>query len=934
MARRQARTGLIVLSVASLALAVVVATHPRQAAAATPDPGDPIVAPPIGQTVTRSWTGTVNPGGGSIAACAGGVNADLYHQEIVLDPDDFYTSGARAPFLLVQIQWNVPAGSHIGVQDLALVVVTPDDPDTPDDESETHSSDGGEPSEAVALSTVTEGVYEVYACAFAVAQPQPYSGTFSLRTDPPPPPNPARQTGGLSFDSAVVIDLQRTEGEPINWVDAEGNYWESGPWGFATGQGFIHRSTDGGDTFHIASPTGLRSDAPPGGGDSDIVTDDQGNAYFADLEGLVNIGCAVSHDDGNTWRKNPACAFSTGVDRQWLAVDNGTSPGPADNTIFHAFRQAVLGSDIYSTPGSTGPADPVGGIVYQNSSADAPDPASHGAPCGQLRFDPVNRMLYYPCASSFTDDQGTPDPADDESYDAVELTMGHVDVGQRTGIEYVSIAGPPTPGGVVGDIFPIVSIDTAGTVYLVWADEADHNIYYSFGTNLDKVYETLTDNVANNETEPNWSDVRQVNGGDANSNLFPWAYAGRPGYLAVVWYGSPVEADSDTAPSWYNDPKAADDIQWFGYASMISGADNVDPAAVTYAQNRFTHKPMHLGQICNLGLGCTVSGGDRTMADFFAVFVDPRDGRMRIVYNDTTSQYHGAHLAESTQISGVTAHGVNLGEAASANPMADPTGDAQWPHYAPVVGPGANLPQFDFTRLTLSQPDAETLRVQMELSNLTSLAPPAGETSAIWLTRFQALSLGDHGEDAWRIFYVGGQSTAGGAPTFFAGSGAVQANPGPGGGCVNRQPEECKVVQYPAEFQAQGSIEGNVITIDVRLQGGFGPNRPIRAGTLYSVTGFAGGRSDSTADLYSDVDLTRAFDFVLGTGATAPPPGEERVPPRGAAPAVTRAPARAPLPNTSPEQPIGQLLALSALVVAISSAGAVALLRRSARRTG
>ena len=55
---------------------------------------------------------------------------------------------------------------------------------------------------------------------------------------------------------------------------------------------------------------------------------------------------------------------------------------------------------------------------------------------------------------------------------------------------------------------------------------------------------------------------------------------------------------------------------------------------------------MHYGQICNQGSVCTVSNGDRTMADYFALLARPRPGAIQIVFNDTTSQHHGAHLYE------------------------------------------------------------------------------------------------------------------------------------------------------------------------------------------------------------------------------------------------------------------------------------------------
>jgi hypothetical protein len=40
---------------------------------------------------------------------------------------------------------------------------------------------------------------------------------------------------------------------------------------------------------------------------------------------------------------------------------------------------------------------------------------------------------------------------------------------------------------------------------------------------------------------------------------------------------------------------------------------------------------------------------------------------------------------------------------------------------------------------------------------------------------------------------------------------------------------------------------------------------PIDGKTLYNVTGFAFGRSNSVDDLYADVDSTPSFDYALGS---------------------------------------------------------------------
>jgi hypothetical protein len=695
------------------------------------------------------------------------------------------------------------------------------------------SATGGTTSERVFITSANleQGPYEVRVVPFLVVASN-YSGSAGFVSQPGgPAPNPVRSTGGLVFSPpATIVDPQRTEGEPLNHIDKDGNYWESGPYGFSTGQSFIHRSTDGGNQFNVASFLGLRPNpqAVVGGGDTDLITDDQGFAYFIDLEGLVNLGCAASNDNGNNWKTNDVCVNDTAVDRQWLAMDNGPTNAASDNTVFLAYRQAALGSFIYSSAGSTGALDPTGGVIYQNSSASTAA-VSSGAPCGQMRFDPVNRNLYYPCAEG----------------DHVDITIGHVNPGQRTGITYTNVDAPASPGGgPVGDLFPALALDTAGNIYAVWIDETDHNVYYSFSTNQGQA----------------WSNPQQINGNDANSNEFVWAVAGANGTLAVAWLGNSSHLDSDNMPSWYNNRQAATAYKWFGYASLIRNAASATPV---YAQAKFTDQPSHYGQICNLGLGCTVSGGDRTMADFLALYLD-RDGAMRIVFNDTTTQHHGAHVYEARQVAGPGAFGTTINRTVPTNPVSDPTGDAQSPHYSPV-GAGANLPQFDFTKVQLTMPNAGTLRVRMTVNSLLSLLPPAGKTNSVWLTRFRALSLGDEGEESYRIFYVGAESAGGGTPTFFAGSGDSNNEGVPGDGCVNTTPENCKIVQYPNEMAASGSIMGNVITVDVPLQGGFGPGRPIFGDTLYNVTAMSFGRSNNT-DIYSDLDATPSFDFKFTGG--------------------------------------------------------------------
>ena len=278
---------------------------------------------------------------------------------------------------------------------------------------------------------------------------------------------------------------------------------------------------------------------------------------------------------------------------------------------------------------------------------------------------------------------------------------------------------------------------------------------------------------------------------------------------------------------------------------------------------------MHYGQICNGGIGCTVSMGDRVMADFLSVDLAP-DGAIQIMFNDVSSQYHGAHLFLARQRTGPTAIGTTLSKPIPVSPAFDPTGDAQVPHYSPT-GAGANSPQLDFTQVSVTQPNATTLRVSMTLNSLASLLPPPGKANAFWITRFQALSRNDTNvTDVYRVFYVGAESVGGAAPIFFAGS---PTRDGPPAGCTTTTPGTCKVVQYPAEITnltgpVTGSITGNTICIDLPLNA-FGATRPI-GNTLYNVSAFSGGRNNSVTDVYTEGDSTRSFDFTLGNITTTP----------------------------------------------------------------
>jgi len=104
------------------------------------------------------------------------------------------------------------------------------------------------------------------------------------------------------------------------------------------------------------------------------------------------------------------------------------------------------------------------------------------------------------------------------------------------------------------------------------------------------------------------------------------------------------------------------------------------------------------------------------------------------------------------------------------------------------------------------------------------------------------------GSAAYRILYLGAQKAPGAAPTFF-------------GGTTTCSDLACSVVSYPATVPATGSVDGDTITVDVALEGGFGKGFPFNGDLLYNVVGLT--FAPVAGATGADVDSTAPFDYRL-----------------------------------------------------------------------
>jgi hypothetical protein len=634
-----------------------------------------------------------------------------------------------------------------------------------------------------------------------------------------------------------VVDAQRQVGEPdvvVSPIFTAGNptsadIYASGPWGASTEQSYAWKSTDNGDTYHAIGR--IRPDIGPGGGDTSTEVDDQNFLFMTDLEALTQVASARSTDGGDTFTRNSAVSDFVGIDRQWMAIDNGLSPLPTDNTEFLTYRQAAAGSFLKSAL-TTDPTQ-----TFVNAQANFPAAMNSGAPCGDLIFDPHDRYLYLPCGSG----------------QQVEVARAHVDPGQRTGLVFTSTL---TPAGVgdVSNLFPVLATDSVGTVYVTYVDDADFNVYLTYSTDHGQT----------------WSPRLRVNGDQANTALFPWVTAGSDGRVAIAYLATDRIGDPNSFPSFFNDRAGASTVKWHLYMNYVMGANTPNP---TVYQVQASDHPTHYGQVCTAGTLCVATGGDRTMADFLTIQKD-NAGAARIIYNDTTNQHHGASVFEVRQIGGPSLYGTTLSGTRPTNPVTDPTNDAHYPHFCITV-PGCPKPNYDALDIEGVGiiEDFANITVTMTISDLNATRILPGASSVIWLTRWQALAQGDGNppDEAYRIFYAGAKSTGGGAPTFFYGT--TTADDTSAVGCTpNSFPQNCKLLFYPQP--AGGNTTGifDPVTGMIKITVPRNAFQGLTNGsTLYSVTGLTLGTRDTATDFYDDVDAAKAFNITLASGPSPTP---------------------------------------------------------------
>jgi len=465
----------------------------------------------------------------------------------------------------------------------------------------------------------------------------------------------------------------------------------------------------------------------PGGGDTHLDFDDKNRLYYVDL----SAGCttaAVSEDGGNTFppdRNNPLVCIGQGEDpegaqddRQWVAA---FGDGIAYSTVRNLLVAAGSGNFHLSKTTDAGKTwhAQILGNVGQSGPLEVDKTKRKVTVNGSLRDAILVYQLYYTGGTlkvfRITDlNDGTPLIVDN-------LTIG-------------------TPGGSVATVFPVMSIDKAGNLYVVWSNGST----ISMATSTDR--------------GQTWSAPIRVSPASlSGTNVMPWIVAGDPGRVDIAWYRTP--GGNDAASVW--------DI----HMAQSLDALSANPA---FNVNKVNENTIHTGEICLNGLNCdiaTLTGTprDRSFAEFPSIDIDSR-GAAYITYNDSTNQLPAPYVMVARQIGGVslfasvgsvteTGGTVNItqptaGDTVRTTAMTlsgthtltpknfdkDDSGDARFPDHGAVIG--SNIPALDIKSVSLSD-NANSLTVTMQVADLTTAALAAapaqsGGDGTLYLTQFHA----------------------------------------------------------------------------------------------------------------------------------------------------------------------------------------------------
>ena len=357
----------------------------------------------------------------------------------------------------------------------------------------------------------------------------------------------------------------------------------------------------GGDTHIAVAPAKNAANNP------------QYNVYVVSLEaagsGLIGVGESTSKDGGTTW-SGPTNVPVT-------IVNPSGAPGVQDRPWV-----AGYGADEVCVESHTGAAVPGvfcsfnDGLAF-TQSAPALDAAHSWLTAetsipGALHIDPNTGTIYVPFSGVANPTEALADsscapPTIPCAYGNhvvyMAVSKGIVNGLLAPFIDYPVYINPNTQTNY-GEQFVAMALDSSGNPYEVYSDGV--SLFYSYSTSNGQA----------------WNGPFQVNQAPSKWAIEPWATAGTPGHIDIVWYGSSNCGDHITDVD-----NCQNSATWNVYFAQNSNAFST-PSGFTQVAASGTN---HMGPVC---LGGGFCQSFRGLFDDFGVTSDPVTGLATIVYDN------------------------------------------------------------------------------------------------------------------------------------------------------------------------------------------------------------------------------------------------------------------------------------------------------------
>jgi hypothetical protein len=430
--------------------------------------------------------------------------------------------------------------------------------------------------------------------------------------------------------SVVKVSPKNGGGEPSIAVGPEGNEYVSFPGD--PGMSFF-RSFDGGTSW----TPGAIADASSG--DTSLNVDSSGAVYQGNLNGNLQGDVYKSFDAGATWPQK-----GTSVD----GMDSTSQPFLVDRPWTDAYIPAGKTTNearVYDEYHDFGPSQ-----VWVTSSTDG----------GKTFGTPTDVAAASPQAEAAT------------FCNSIPGGVKVVQSGPHAGRVYAAWLAADLPTNVATGC-NLTQLNTFHSAWIAWSDDGGAswtahpvfdggfghdasalfadltlddrgNPYVAFGDNLTGEWDMYVEASFDGGTTWNGKSdgtgaPYQVNS-DTGTHFFPAIAAGDPGKVDVAYIGTPTRIG--TLPYGKPSPGGGAGASWYLYEAQSL---NVASGKPTWAVSKVTPDPIHVGDVCTLGLFCAVfPDANRSLLDFIDLAIDG-GGKAHAAFTQDTDQNNGIYVA-------------------------------------------------------------------------------------------------------------------------------------------------------------------------------------------------------------------------------------------------------------------------------------------------